>query len=288
MRRIAVMALSIIIFAFPGAILAYDGPTVVDDANFLAGDQLIELRHTVEAANAERDFLLVILTVPTLEGQEVELYTKAVMRTWGIGRENRDDGLLLLIVRDEMLFYFRAGQDAESEVSPEHLEYVKSGILVPSFERREYLAGLIEAVDALGSEETGPPAYLLLWIIPIALVLIFLFANTANRKSRKCPNCGKRVSPLVSRCPSCLSDLRVRRTEPCPCGSEKPYEDCCLDRHTEGRDSHRIQFLRVLDLRYLMQHSTSFGGYTGGGPGELPSERDDQGKFEGTGVVGGF
>jgi hypothetical protein len=288
LRLFATTIFALVIFFVAPGLYAYNGPVVIDDANYLDGKQLLQLQHEVEAVNARSEFLLVVFTVPTLDGQDIELYAKAIMKTWKIGREGRDDGLLLLIVRDENRFYFRAGEQAKSALTAEHLEHVKDDVLVPSFREKRYLEGLIEAVNAIGLEEPGTSLYSYLWIVLPVLILIFVFANTLNRKRRTCPYCGKKVSPLVSRCPHCLGDLRVRSSAPCPCGSRKPYEDCCLDRHTDGRESHRIQILRMLDIRYLMWQSTSFGGYTGGGPGELPPEQPGTKKFDGTGIVGGF
>jgi uncharacterized protein len=295
---LAIVLLAFFIFFVVPNANAYDGPVVIDDANYLDGEQLLRLEHEVNLLNAESDFFLVVFTVPTLDGQNIELYAKAIMKTWKIGREGRDDGLLLLVVRDETRFYFRAGEDAKDEISAEHVEYIKTDILLPSFrkaaslspllQREEYLAGMIEAVKALGSEETGTPLYSFIWLIPPVLILIVVFSNTLNRKRRTCPHCGRQVSPLVSKCPHCLGDLRVQGSEPCPCGSRKPYEECCLDRHTDGRESHRIQVLRMLDIRYLMWQSTSFGGYTGGGPGELPPVQVGAKRFDGTGVEGRF
>lgn len=297
-RVFATTVLAFVTFLIAPGLNAYDGPVVIDDANYLDGEQLLRLEHEVNLLNAENDFLLVVFTVPTLDGQDIGLYARAIMKVWKIGREGQDDGLLLLMVKDETRFYFHLGEDAKDEISAEYIEHIKTDILLPSFrraaslsplEKREgYLAGMIEAVKALGSEETGTPLYSYIWIIPPVLILIVVFANTLNRKRRTCPHCGKSVSPLVSRCPHCLGDLRVRGSEPCPCGSRKPYEDCCLDWHTDGRESHRIQVLQMLDIRYLMWQSTSFGGYTGGGPGELPPEQAGAKRFDGTGVVGSF
>lgn len=289
-----IIAAIMIIAATSVCLSAYDGPVVVDDANFLGGDQLMELIYAVESANASNEFFLVILTVPSLDGQPLDKYAKAILGFWGIGREGRDDGLLLLIVKDELIFHFETGKLAKTIIDSARVAHVRDVILKPFFvtqkelERPNYLPGLIDAVKELGAEEPGPSLLIYLWVIPPLLILVFIFANTLNRKRRSCPHCGKSVSPIVSRCPHCLGDVRVRNNESCPCGSKKIYEDCCLDQHTDGRDSHRIQFLRKLDIRYLMWQSTSFGGYTGGGTYEIPEESSESGNFDGKAVIRGF
>ena len=265
---------------------AYDGPVVVDDANFFDAKQLIEIEHEVAKVNSKNDFLLVVLTVPTLGGQNIMPYSKAVMRVWGIGHEGRDDGLLLLIVKDEMIFHFQAGKRVEKALGNKFLKHIEDDILAPAFKRKDSFAGLSEGIDVLASGKKKSALYL--WLIPIVLLLIPIYANTLNRKRRICPHCKEKVSPVVSRCPHCLEDIRVKQTEPCPCGSNKPYRECCFDKHCDGRQSHRLQFLRMLDIRYLMSQSTSFGGYTGGGTGELPPQSPEKKNFDGTVVTGGW
>jgi hypothetical protein len=288
MRLCVAIVISVVYLTLFGMGWAYDGPTVVDDANFLDGEQLVELEYKVRVANSENDFFLVILTVPTLENQRIDLYAKAVLTTWEIGHEQRDDGLLLLIARDESAFRFHPGLDAQKAVDTVRLQQITNSILKPSFQREEYLAGLLETVEALGHREGGVSVYSALWVALPAFLLIFLYANTLNRKRRRCPGCGRQVSPLVSCCPGCLCSLRSASSEPCPCGSGRAYRECCLDEHEAGRDSYRLQFLRLLDLRYLMWQSTGFGGYTGGGPGDLPPKATGAKRFDGTGIAGRF
>ncbi|MFH1892279.1 MAG: TPM domain-containing protein [Candidatus Zixiibacteriota bacterium] len=276
------------LLASQSAIAAYDGPLVVDDANFLDGAQLLELTYEVKAVNSSNDFFLVILTTPSLDGQKIETFSRAILQVWNIGHEGRKDGILLLVVKQDTTFHFQAGTDVENLLSDAHFGYIIDLILKPAFERRDFLNGLVQAVRTLPTEIEKPNRLLYLWVIPIAIVMVILYSNTLNRRRRVCPHCKARVSPVAIRCPKCLGDIRSLRDDPCPCGSKKSYGHCCLEKHIEGRCSHRIQFLRYIDIRFLKSRSTGFGGFTAGGTCELPASKPESKDFDGTGVVGGW
>lgn len=269
------------ILSVAGTALAYDGPVIVDDANLLDGEQLVQIENAIEKLNSEGNYLLVLLTVPSIEGQNIDSYAKAVMQVWGIkSSEGGDNGVLMLLVRDTKTVYFMIGEDADFD--HDFTAYLTTEILQPAFESENYFEALQDAFKVLREGIPGESKTYLFWIIPLLFfVLVFIFANTLNRRKRKCPHCGAAIPPIVSRCPKCLGDLRhwavgesTLQTEP----------DVILD----SSDLHRLQSLRWLDLRFLMWQSTSFGGFTAGGPGELPEKKSDRGPFEGPVMTGGF
>ncbi len=275
--------------SLPHVVMAYDGPLVVDDANLLDGRQMLELDYAVRDVNRQQDIIMVILSVESLDGQNVSSYARAVVQVWGIGEDDRANGLLLLIAEDQMLVHFEAGKDISESLPPELLDRIKNEILEPALRDKRYVEGLTRAVAALTQPWQEPTDYsLLLWIMPAFIVAAFICANTLNRKLRRCPHCGHKVRPSVIRCPGCLGEIRSGPSDPCPCGSKKTYADCCLDLHLDGRESFQIQFLRFLDIRYLLAMSTRFGGFTSGGAGELPRESDGPQRFDISKSVGGW
>jgi hypothetical protein len=275
--------------ALPHVVMAYDGPLVVDDANLLDGRQLLELEYAVRDVNRQQDIIMVILTVESLDGQNVSSYAQAVVQVWGIREDNRDNGLLLLIAEDQRVVHFEAGKDIRESLPPELLDRIKNEILEPALKDKQPVEGLTRTVAALSQPWQEPTDYsLFLWIIPAFIASAFICANTLNRKMRRCPHCGHKVRPTVIRCPGCLGEIRSGSSDPCPCGSKKTYADCCLDLHLDGRESIRIQFLRFLDIRYLLAMSTRFGGFTSGGAGELPGKSDKSNQFDNSKSVGGW
>ncbi len=264
-----------------GSALAYDNPVIVDDANLLDGEQLVRIEKMLEDMNSTNDYLLVLLTVPTIEGQKIESYSRAIVRVWGIrSREDANDGVLILIVRDTKTVHFTVGEDAK--IDEELLAFVKTEYLQPAFETREHYDALQNSLIVLQEGIPGESKTPVIWLALAGLVVIvFVYSNTLNRRKRTCPHCKSAIPPIVSRCPKCLGDLR-----PWAIGgaisADEP--DVILD----SSDLHRIQSLRWLDLRFLMWQSTSFGGFTAGGPGKLPPKKPDRKPYDGPVMIGGF
>lgn len=270
------LALAACVVLTLGTACAYDGPLVVDHANFLDGEGLLQLSQSVKSLNTHSDFFLVILTVPTLSGEDADLYSRAVLQRWQIGHEGQNDGVLLLAVKDPPTFRFTASAGAKGRLESYPLSDITTSLAI-SYEQKDYLGGLTRAVSSLesGAQSERPRVTYALILIPVAAMGLVAFANTFNLKRRKCPHCGRRNLTSAVRCIYCLRDMWCEENKPCPCGSRKTYEQCCLPYHLDGTSSYRIRVLRFLDLRYYTGLSTGFGGFTAGGPFALPKASGD-------------
>jgi hypothetical protein len=269
------LSLGILVLLSTVSVSAYDGPHVVDDANFLTGKQLLELELIAQQASEQLGLEIVLLTTPSIAGQKIELYSRAIYKVWKIRGEESDNGLLIVVVKDQSLVYFEMGKDVDRAGIENRLSDIRDQILIPRLKSDQGAEGLRLALEAIMTEpETSTDYWVYLWLLPAGLVLLIIHANTWNRKLRKCPECGMKIRPSVSRCPGCLATVRSGPLDGCPCGSGNSYTSCCLETHLDGRESLRLQFLRILDIRYLMQLTTGFGGFTAGGPGRLPGHHE--------------
>jgi hypothetical protein len=269
------LILSILVLSAAVSGLAYDGPHVVDDANFLTGKELLELESIARQASEQLGLEIVLLTTPSIAGQKIELYSRAIYKVWEIRGEESDNGLLIVVVKDQSLVYFEIGKDVDRADIEIRLSNIRDQILVPLLKRNQGAEGLRLALEAIMTEpEKSRDYWVYLWLLPVILGLTIIYANTWNRKLRKCPECGIKIRPSVSRCPGCLATVRSNPLDGCPCGSGNSYTSCCLETHLDGSESLRLQSLRFLDIRYLMHLTTGLGGFTAGGPGRLPGPRD--------------
>src|SRR5688572_8070218 len=81
----------------------YDGADIISPATEAALDQRLR------AYNRETGRSLVIATVPSLGGTPLESYSIGLATAWGIGGAERDQGLLLLIARDDRKMRIEVG-----------------------------------------------------------------------------------------------------------------------------------------------------------------------------------
>ena len=74
---------------------------VVDDANLLSSTDESGLIEDLEALEAKSTDQLVVVTLPSLQGYEIEEFGYRLGRHWGIGQKDKDNGVLLIIAPKE-------------------------------------------------------------------------------------------------------------------------------------------------------------------------------------------
>ena len=85
-----------------------EGP-VYDGANMISAATEADLDRRLRDYNRETGRSLVVATVPSLEGAPLESYSIGLATEWGIGGAERDQGLLLLIARDDRKMRIEVG-----------------------------------------------------------------------------------------------------------------------------------------------------------------------------------
>ena len=89
-----------------------------DTAGMVPADQRAELEQRLEDfSKTVGGGQLVVLTIPTLDGEDIEGYAMRVFEAWKPGRKDIDDGALLLLVRDDRLSRLEVGYGWEGEIN---------------------------------------------------------------------------------------------------------------------------------------------------------------------------
>jgi uncharacterized protein len=96
-----------------------------------------------------------VLTVPSLEGDSLERFSIATVEAWKLGREKQDDGLLLLVARDDHKVRIEVGRGLEGNITDAVTSRIIRGILVPAFKKDDYSGGIERALGALIALETN-------------------------------------------------------------------------------------------------------------------------------------
>ncbi|MBJ7409930.1 MAG: TPM domain-containing protein, partial [Phenylobacterium sp.] len=86
---------------------------VVDNAEILS--PAAEARLTQELATLEQQTAhqLVVATLPDLQGYEIEDYGYQLLRTWGVGRKEQDDGAILIVAPNQRKVRIEVGYGLE-------------------------------------------------------------------------------------------------------------------------------------------------------------------------------
>ena len=98
---------------------------------------------------------VVVLTLPSLEGESLEDYAIRIVETWALGRAGHDDGVLLLVARDDRKIRIEVGYGLEGVLTDLDSRRIIDFLMVPTFRSGDYEAGIESAVGAIAGAIRG-------------------------------------------------------------------------------------------------------------------------------------
>lgn len=101
---------------------------------------------------------LVVVTVPSLEGQSIEQYAYGLFNDWGIGDAKTDRGILVLLAPSERQARIEVGCGLEGTVTNGFAQQVMQTKMIPEYKQARYEEGTLAAVDALINRLASTPA----------------------------------------------------------------------------------------------------------------------------------
>ena len=130
--------------------------TVSDFANLLDPAQEADLTKTLQTGRDETGVHITVVTMLQIadyggNGQSIETYAKNLFNAWGIGDAKRNDGILILVAKDdrEMRIALGRGYDA---VYDGYAQRVIDRDMLPRFRQDDYAGGIaLGAVSAIES-----------------------------------------------------------------------------------------------------------------------------------------
>ena len=157
-------ALLLVLF-LAGAAQALDVPylsgRVNDGARLLDDVAAKKLENTLKDFEAKNGHQVVVLTLPSLEGEALEDFAVKVAKTWQLGRKGKDDGVLLLIAKDDRKMRIEVGYGLEGTLPDALCGRIIRGEITPRFRAGDFPGGVTAGVNAILGTIAGtyaPPA----------------------------------------------------------------------------------------------------------------------------------
>jgi len=158
---LAVLGLFLLAFLLPLATFAAGLPTltgrVVDDAGMIDAGTEATLTRKLADFEAKGSDQIVVATVPSLGGEDIESYTNRLFRAWGLGQAGENNGVLLLISRDDRKMRIEVGYGLEGTLTDLHSKLIIENDLVPAFRAGDFSGGISKAVDDIVMVLEGNP-----------------------------------------------------------------------------------------------------------------------------------
>ncbi|WP_407067481.1 TPM domain-containing protein [Marilutibacter maris] len=133
-----------------------DSP-VVDTTGTLDAAARQSLEARALALQQRKGSQLQVLMVPTTQPEDIAQYAVRVFETWKLGRKGVDDGVLLVVARDDRRVHIEVGYGLEGAIPDATAHRVIQEYLVPRFRAGDFAGGVGEASAALAGLIDGEP-----------------------------------------------------------------------------------------------------------------------------------
>lgn len=122
---------------------------VVDAANIIEDSAQAALEKKLSDFEKQTFVEISVATVPSLEGESVEIYAVQLFKEWGIGKKGKNNGVLLLVAPTERKMRIEVGYGLEG-VLPDGLcgDIIREQ-LRPAFKEGRFEDGIADAADRM-------------------------------------------------------------------------------------------------------------------------------------------
>lgn len=119
-------------------------------------DVAVEQRLTaqLQALEAATGHQMVVVTTPSLGGEEISRYSLALGRRWGIGRREQNDGVIVLLAPAERKVRIEVGSGLEKTLTDPLCKEIIEHDMLPLFKQDDMAGGLERGVASLTAKLT--------------------------------------------------------------------------------------------------------------------------------------
>jgi len=147
--RLAAAVALLLLTAIAAVALTFPALTgrIVDQANVISAETRSALEPKLAGLEAKSGIQLVVATVNSLEGQEIEPYANELFRTWKLGEKAKNNGVLLLVAPNEKRVRIEVGYGLEGTLTDALTKVIITNAIAPRFKTGDFSGGISRGVD---------------------------------------------------------------------------------------------------------------------------------------------
>src|SRR6476646_1321041 len=153
--------LAVLVVLFSSLASAKDIPPltgrIVDQANLLTADQKQRIETKLAAFEKETGDQVAVLTFDSLDGEAIEDYANKVGRAWALGQKGKDNGVLLLVAKQDRKMRMEVGYGLEPVLTDLQTKIIQDQVIIPYFKKGDFGGGIEAGVNAILSTVNGKP-----------------------------------------------------------------------------------------------------------------------------------
>ncbi|HTY60401.1 MAG TPA: TPM domain-containing protein [Bacteroidota bacterium] len=134
---------------------------ITDNAALLSPETVSRLTALLRMHEDSTSNQVAVLTIPSLEGEPIESYSIRVAEAWKLGTKEKDNGVLLIVARDDRKVRIEVGRGLEGNLPDITSGRIIRSVMIPHFRTGDYDGGISAGVEAilasLQGSYTAPP-----------------------------------------------------------------------------------------------------------------------------------
>jgi uncharacterized protein len=190
-RPFALRGFLVLAFAllFAAAIAAPNYPAltgrIVDQAGVIPEATRASLQGKLKDLEDKSGIQLVVATIKTLDGYDVETYANGLFRYWKLGEAKKNNGVLFLVAPSERKMRIEVGYGLEGTLTDALSKVILASAVAPKFKARDYGAGIERGVEGIIEilsgdsaewvKKAAPEAPLFEQYLPLLIFALFIF-----------------------------------------------------------------------------------------------------------------
>ena len=130
---------------------------VTDLTQTLSANEQAALESKLAQFEQQKGSQIAILLIPTTQPEAIEQYAIRVAEAWKLGRKGVDDGILILVAKEDRKMRIEVGYGLEGIVPDSIANQVILDAMKPRFKQDDFYGGLDVATDQLIARINGEP-----------------------------------------------------------------------------------------------------------------------------------
>jgi uncharacterized protein len=172
--------------------------SVYDYSNLLSASQKNNLEQKLIKYSDTTSTQIVIAIINSTEGENINFLGAKWGQAWGIGQEKEDNGILILLAKDDRRIAINTGYGVEHLLTDAMSKRIIERDIIPYFKQNDYPGGLNRGADAIfevlngeyqgtrqSSNDEFPTGFIFILIFIFIIILISISKNKRNGGSNR-------------------------------------------------------------------------------------------------------
>ncbi len=129
--------------------------SVYDYISLLSKQEATALEQKLIGYSDSTSTQIVVAIITSTEGENINFLAAQWGQKWGIGQADEDNGILILLARDDRKIAISTGYGVEALLTDALSKRIIQNIIIPEFRRGDYYAGLNKGSDVIFQVLTG-------------------------------------------------------------------------------------------------------------------------------------